>query len=68
MVVHAYNPRKAEVEAGVSGVQSIYQVRIGAPLAKTKTKAGRCGVTPALRMLRQEDEKFEASMSYIVRK
>lgn len=44
------------------------QVGIGAPLAKTKTKAGRCSVTPALRVLRQEDEKFEANMSYVVRK
>lgn len=41
---------------------------IGAPLAKTKAKVGRCAVTPTLRMLKQEDEKFEASMSYIVRK
>lgn len=43
-------------------------VGIGAPLAKTKAKVGRCAVTPTLRMLKQEDEKFEASMSYVVRK
>lgn len=41
------------------------QVGIGAPLAKTKAKVGRCAT---VRMLKQEDEKFEASMSYVVRK
>lgn len=64
MVAHAYNSSKVEVEAAGSGVQSM-SGGIGAPFAKTKAKVGRCAT---LRMLKQEDEKFEASMSYVVRK